>query len=406
MTDQEKRISLAPNRRAARRLLRVDPPRRSSAVSFPLCRAQVRVRLVALVVGLVITGTSFLPTAAVEASPIDDKKAEAARIADEVTSLGVQVELLGEELAEAETEVADLTESVAAAEARLAETAAATKSVQDEVRDRAVESYVRGGDLATADDLAGAGGDSAVAETYLESINGNRQDTLDQLRALRLDESARRSELEATEAEATRARDAVAQRKLDVATLLAQRTEIRKQIDGELATLIAEEQRRRADEEAKRVRDELARQAAAARQVQSRPRASGPKVVEPPAGTDVPAPNPQASVAVATAKAQLGKPYLWGSGGPNSFDCSGLTSFAWAAAGVTLPRTSRSQYAGTVRVAVADIQPGDLVFFGSPIHHVGIYVGGGQMVNAPESGDVVKYSSIYRSDIVGVGRVD
>ncbi|HEV7886899.1 MAG TPA: NlpC/P60 family protein, partial [Acidimicrobiales bacterium] len=117
-----------------------------------------------------------------------------------------------------------------------------------------------------------------------------------------------------------------------------------------------------------------------------------------------PAPNAGASAAVAEARRQIGKPYRYGASGPEAFDCSGLTSWAWRAGGVSLPHSSSAQYSATHRVAMADIAPGDLLFYGSPIHHVGIYVGNGTMVEASHSGVPVRYSSIYRSDLVGIGR--
>ncbi len=98
---------------------------------------------------------------------------------------------------------------------------------------------------------------------------------------------------------------------------------------------------------------------------------------------------------IAYAKAQLGKPYSWGADGPNSFDCSGLTLRAWQQAGVNLPHSSRIQ--ATMGTPVSTPAPGDLVFFYSPVSHVGIYIGGGMMVAAPSSGDVVKLQSIYRT---------
>jgi cell wall-associated NlpC family hydrolase len=104
----------------------------------------------------------------------------------------------------------------------------------------------------------------------------------------------------------------------------------------------------------------------------------------------VAAPTAAAQVAVDTALAQLGDPYVWAGAGPSSRSCSGLTQFAYAAAGVNLPHSSRAQSAVGVPVSVSDLQPGDLVFFYSPIGHVGMYIGNGQMVHAPTSGDVVK----------------
>ena len=119
---------------------------------------------------------------------------------------------------------------------------------------------------------------------------------------------------------------------------------------------------------------------------------------------EVPA-SPGAGSAVTLALAQVGKPYVWAADGPESFDCSGLMLFAWRAGGASLPHSSRSQFATTTRVSVSQIRPGDLVFYGRPIHHVGMYVGNGQMVEASRSGRPVKISSIFRRDMVGVGRI-
>jgi len=112
----------------------------------------------------------------------------------------------------------------------------------------------------------------------------------------------------------------------------------------------------------------------------------------------------QASVAVRYAYAQLGKPYQWGASGPNSYDCSGLTMASWAAAGVSLPHSSSAQYGSGQHVSQSDIQPGDLVFFGSPIHHVGIYIGSGNMIHAPHTGSSVEIAPAFRGDYVGAVR--
>jgi cell wall-associated NlpC family hydrolase len=108
----------------------------------------------------------------------------------------------------------------------------------------------------------------------------------------------------------------------------------------------------------------------------------------------VAAPNHAAQVVVDTALAQQGKAYVWAGAGPNVFDCSGLTQFAYAAAGVGLPHSSRTQSTMGTPVARADLRPGDLIFFYSPVGHVGIYIGNGQMVHAPTSGSVVHVTSV------------
>ncbi|SDC76836.1 Cell wall-associated hydrolase, NlpC family [Geodermatophilus telluris] len=102
-----------------------------------------------------------------------------------------------------------------------------------------------------------------------------------------------------------------------------------------------------------------------------------------------PAPTGAAQVAVDTALAQQGDMYVYGATGPDTFDCSGLTSFAYKAAGISIPRTSSAQSTFGTPVAKADLQPGDLVFFYSPVSHVGMYIGNGQMVHASTAGKPV-----------------
>jgi peptidoglycan DL-endopeptidase CwlO len=112
-----------------------------------------------------------------------------------------------------------------------------------------------------------------------------------------------------------------------------------------------------------------------------------------------------AQKAVQTALAQIGDPYVWGAAGPNSFDCSGLTSYAWAAAGVQLPHSSASQYGVGQRISRSEVRAGDLVFFYSPIHHVGLAINNTQMVHASTFGVPVKIDNIDNSPYVGATRL-
>ena len=97
-----------------------------------------------------------------------------------------------------------------------------------------------------------------------------------------------------------------------------------------------------------------------------------------------------AQTAVNTALAQVGDRYVYGATGPNSFDCSGLTSFSYKAAGISLPRTSKAQSTFGTPVSKANLQPGDLVFFYSPVSHVAMYIGNGQIVHALNSSKPVQ----------------
>ena len=119
-------------------------------------------------------------------------------------------------------------------------------------------------------------------------------------------------------------------------------------------------------------------------------------------GVPVVAPSRRAAAVLRFACAQLGKPYRWGASGPRNWDCSGLTRMAWAQAGVSLPHSSALQYSYGTRVSRQDLLPGDLVFFYSPISHVGIYLGRGLVLHAPSTGDLVKISGIFDSYVGAV----
>ncbi|MFH9587776.1 NlpC/P60 family protein [Streptomyces luteogriseus] len=171
----------------------------------------------------------------------------------------------------------------------------------------------------------------------------------------------------------------------------------------EKARLAAIEKEKRA--EAARKADELARQQAARQKAQdeaaqqqdsgsssSGSADSGSSSSTPPADSSYAT---KADKALAFARAQIGKPYVWGAVGPGSYDCSGLTQAAWKAAGVTLPRTTYDQVNAGTTVPLSQARPGDLVFFYDDVTHVGIYIGNGMMIHAPKPGTYVREESIF-----------
>ncbi|MDT3728137.1 NlpC/P60 family protein [Streptomyces sp. DSM 41972] len=175
-----------------------------------------------------------------------------------------------------------------------------------------------------------------------------------------------------------------------------------------LSKLTAEEKARlaaiekRKQEEAARKAAELARQQAEQEQAREEAAQQGGGASEgsgstgsaetPPADSSY---GTKAEKALAFARAQIGKPYVWGATGPGSYDCSGLTQAAWKAAGVSLPRTTYDQVNAGTTVPVSQAQPGDLVFFYDDVTHVGIYIGNGMMIHAPKPGTYVREESIY-----------
>jgi cell wall-associated NlpC family hydrolase len=110
-------------------------------------------------------------------------------------------------------------------------------------------------------------------------------------------------------------------------------------------------------------------------------------------------------IAIGAARSQLGVPYIYAAAQPGvGFDCSGLTMWAWGLAGVSLPHVAALQYADLPHVSQSGLQPGDLVFFYSPIHHVGLYIGGGMMIDAPHTGAYVEIAPVYWAAYAGAAR--
>jgi cell wall-associated NlpC family hydrolase len=193
--------------------------------------------------------------------------------------------------------------------------------------------------------------------------------------------------------------------KHSIESKIAQQNSLLSSLKGQIAQLVAADQRRQLQMAA----------AASARfaqlhktqQVQADESVVGVSAVTPQADTVV-APPPTHGGVVGIAMSELGTPYVWGGGAPGGFDCSGLVMWAYAQVGVSLPHSTYSQYNMGVPVSRDQLQPGDIVFFDG-LGHEGLYIGGGQFVHAPHTGDVVKISSLsegwYTSTYVGARRI-
>lgn len=327
--------------------------------------------VIVLCLSVVLVGA--LPTGAL-ATPTSEKTAEAARVKAQVEELDARVEIASDDYNEANTAYQSVTKKVKAAEDKLAALTARQAELQKHLGTRMTGMY-RSGPLGALELLFGATTFEQFATTWdlLRQMNENDAIAVADLKATRADIAATNVELKAQQAEAKKQRDIMADRKASIESQLAERKRALSGLEAEVRAL-------QAAEEAKRVR-------------------TAPK-------GDYGSPtNAPRSEVVAIAKSKLGAPYAWGAAGPNSFDCSGFTLWVYARVGVSLPHSSRAQINSGQRVSRANLAPGDLVFFGSSvIHHVGIYVGGGMYIHSPHSGDVVKLSSVNRSDYAGACR--
>ncbi len=323
-------------------------------------------------------------TSPVFATPsVSDKRDEARRVKAQLDQLDKDVEVAAEAHNEARSAHERLLAEIEQTGKVLAETNARIDELQSHLQVRASSMY-RGGPVGFLEVLLGTNDFQEFASTWdlLKDMNAKEAEDVASLKDERAKAERYRTDLEAKESEARAVREQMAARKSAIEAKLAERKRMLAGLENEIAAI---------------ERAEAARAAAAARAAVSRSTSTGSRTFPPPTRA------PRSEV-VSIAKRYLGAPYRWGASGPNAFDCSGFTSFVYRQVGVSLPHSSRAQINVGQRVSRADLQPGDLVFFGSPIHHVGIYVGGGSYIHAPRTGDVVKISPLTRGDYAGATR--
>jgi peptidoglycan DL-endopeptidase CwlO len=375
------------------------------------------------------------------ASPADDKRAEAARIAKKRESLIQRAEQLNEQSKATKLDLDRTTAEVAVSAAAVAQTSAEVSSLQNDLVGVTIKSYMYGEQGSFAELLVsvdGSGSSNAAArEGYASVLVGSATDKVDELRAARQDTERISRDLTSKQTRLTTLSTKLNTERSAVTKTQAELVVLATKVNGELVQLVADETRRReeaeaakARAEADRQRKELARRAeqqrqalvakraadqaaqdAAARAAAERnaPSPQRPFAPAPRAATPLPpvnyvprppAPNPGAAIAIAEALRQLGKPYVFGTNGPDTFDCSGLTQWSWAKAGVRMDHFTGSQANAFPRVSPDQLQPGDLVFFNVDLGHMGMYIGNDQIVQAPRTGDVVKITSLNRGNVV------
>lgn len=358
----------------------------------------------------------FLSTSNARADEITDLQARADQISAQISDLNAQIAEDTDAVEIANSRLAEIQVKIDKASAQLASAKRNEASSRKDLADYALNAYVNGGsgsvDLATLLDTDGD--ELGPRQGYQSTAVGNRQELVDQLQASQRI-TADRADTLATERK--KASDVAEQAKSKMASAEAASRELRSvesQVKGKLATLVQQRQEaaQRASEARARAQAAAAQSQAAAQQAATTAPSAGAGAAASSAPAETPsvqapapsAPAPSAPVpssgrgaaAVAAAASQLGTPYVWGGSSPGGFDCSGLTMWAWAQAGVSLPRVTYSQRNAGQVVPISQLQPGDLVFY-SGFGHVGLYAGNGTIIHAPHTGDVVKYSSLYMS---------
>jgi cell wall-associated NlpC family hydrolase len=397
-----------------------------------------RRRLGSLAVAVLFLGGLLIPILApgAGADEIGDKREQARAVAAELNEIQGHLFELDRQYSEAAAALDATNGRIDEAQGRVDATTAELAEQRAQFQKFAVQAYVGGNETPEFEALLTSTGDEAPQKaSYLHAATGDRRVLQDRLRATTERLNGDIADLEASKAEAQVHVDEMAAARDQSQQALDAQQAVKAQIDGELDVLVQEEQarleaERRAQAEAQAAAQRQAAEDAARQQaaVQARtqtattapapaptaatpsapaapstptgpsaPPPTAPKapVAPPPVGPTAPPPvSGGAGAAVAAAQSALGVPYVPGGKGMSGFDCSGLTSWAWAKGGKSLPPTTYGQWAAGQRVSLDALQPGDLVFYAG-VSHVGLYVGGGSIIHAPNSRSVVRYDSVY-----------
>ncbi len=327
---------------------------------------------VAVLVALTVT---LLLAATAQATPMSQKKARLRAVQDRLNEVYTQSEIANEKYAQATTQLESVKAKIAENERQLAAAERNLRRANLQLELRAASIY-KTRDLAFVDVLFEAGDfDDLISQLdMMERLGNSDVDTVKSITAYRRDIKDRRVKLLADRQEAAR--------------LVADRQEHRDELlalQGRLEQLSAG-----IKSEIKRLREQQARAARLAAQ------ASWGGISVPPVDPNSPG-HPEI---VAIAQRYFGVPYVWGGASPSGFDCSGLTMYCYAQIGIAMYHGATVQQQQSTPVALSDMRPGDLVFFGNATfsHHVAIYAGGNAVIEAPHTGDVVRYGPLYGRD--------
>jgi len=335
---------------------------------------------------------ALVPTAA-DADPIADAKAKAAALAKTVQQLQTKAELATERYDAIEDKLGRAVTARMLAQRDLEAAQAGTADAVTMNEDRVRALYEAGGPTTLfATVLDGSDLTDALSRYHdVGLVLGTDRQHIDDSAAVAAQAQSLAARLAASAEQVTALQKQAAHAAAEVQTLLAA---------GQQALGAANAQVRRLVAQAA-----AAAAAASAASFEQAVRAAGGSL-----SPDMTAPNATAARAIAAAKTKLGDPYLWGGTGPDAYDCSGLTQFAYGAAGIQLPRVAADQWNVGAHVGLSELMPGDLLFWATDpsnpatIHHVAMYVGGGMMIAAPHTGDVVKVEPVYMDGYIGAAR--
>lgn len=348
------------------------------------------------------------------ASTLSEKRAQAAAVQAQIDTLNNKAEIAAENYNTARARHDRLTVQVRQTERRIIALQSKIRTLQSALGNRADAMY-REGPLGFVEVLLSTKSFDDFNTTFAMITQISEQDAknVSELKTAKAEAVTARTTLAAAQADATRQLAAMASNKAAVELQLSARSQVLAHLNAGIKTLIAQQQAADAAAARARYRALIARRNASSSGSSGSDSSSNGSSSSSSSGSSSgssdsggsPPTSSRGAAAVYWAEKALGRPYQWAAAGPGSFDCSGLVMWAYAHVGVSLPHSSGMQINRGSRVSRSNLQPGDLVFFGSPIHHVGMYVGGGDFIEAPHTGAVVRITSLSgRGDYAGACR--
>jgi cell wall-associated NlpC family hydrolase len=340
------------------------------------------------------------------ADSLSSAQARANQITAELAADQQHLDVISEQYDTAQQQVQQIGQQMDQIRSTIDQDQAQVTQDQANLRQQAVTSYMDGATTAGLQSLFDSGSEKATAaDEYRSVASGDISGAIDSLGDAQTHLATQQSALQSAQTQAQAALTQVTTSRQAAQVTVADQEAILSGLKGQIATLVAQKQA--AEAAASHAAFEARLRAAAAQ-------ATATAAVSTPASSPVrnvptlpalPAAG-GAGQAVAAAESQIGVPYVWGGESPGrGFDCSGLVQWAWGQAGVGLPRTAAAQYDAVAHIPLSDLQPGDLVFWGyGGISHVGMYVGGGDVVDAPQTGEDVQIQPIWNGGLVGAGR--
>lgn len=352
-------------------------------------------RAVAMLATTIIASAAVAaPTAG--AAPIDERRAEAARIQNAIDANGMRISALGERYNGARIAMDRATAAIADAERRVEAAKSQVTAIRAQVNGRAARLYKGTGDRSPLDALAvRRARELGTRSKYAAAAASNDGAAIEMLTQRQEALAVQQRALEVKRQQAKAQRDAAAAAKAELNAANNRQKVLLASVQGDIARLVRIEQARR--ESAARAAA-LARLAASRTPTRARTGSTSRRGAPTDAGfPDVPVSGRVAAV-IAYARAQIGKPYRYATAGPNTFDCSGLTMMAWRQAGVGMAHFSGAQFNAFPHVSLSALQPGDLLFKGpGGRDHVALYIGGGMQIAATHTGDFVRLQPMVRN---------